>query len=156
MPHLSLLDNFETNVYPRLEEIGHWREMGYREQDIAAMCGISINTFKNMKSRFPELREQMEKSKARLIMSLEKTLFQKALDGDRTCLIFSLKNLAPDRWKDVHQVENSSEIRIVDDLSLPAADEQFVQKAVKKAKEAPLVIEDNMDIGDVVKLRKRQ
>lgn len=153
MARLTLFDLYETLVYPRFEEIVHWRQMGHREGDIAVMCGVSASSFKKMKKEYPELAELMLHSKARLIMSIEKTLFQKALDGDKTCIIFALKNLAPDRWKDVHQVENTSDIRIVDDLAMPLLEEKTgMVKSVKRGR--PRKVRYDLDNADINYLPK--
>ena len=50
-------------------------------------------------------------SKETLIAKLESTLFQKALEGNTTALIFSLKNLAPNKWADKVNVSGDIEIK---------------------------------------------
>lgn len=134
MARLSLFDMYETLIYPRLEEIEHFRTIGYREKDLAAMCGVSESSWKKIKKAeyADELKIALTNSKARLLMSIEKTLFQKALAGDKTCIIFSLKNLAPERWRDVHQVESTTDVRVVNDLAGGTLDIGKGTKAVKR------------------------
>ena len=113
---LTLFDLYEKQVYPVLDMIIHWRTTGYTQHDIAKRCGISNSSLDKMKLKFPDVKEALEHSKERLVKDLEITLFQKALAGDKVLLMFALKNLAPTRWKEVHQVETRNDVHVVNDL----------------------------------------
>lgn len=107
---------YEAKVYPLLEKIAHYRSTGATVDQIAAMCEVSQTAFYKMMKNIPELREIMDHSKEALIMNLEQSLFHKALSGNLGAIIFSLKNLAPDRWRDVQQFESKTDVKVVNDL----------------------------------------
>jgi hypothetical protein len=73
--------------------------------------GIGHTAFNAYKNSYEELKEALKYSKATLIAKLEQTLFQKALEGNTTALIFSLKNLAPKKWADKVDVSGSVEMK---------------------------------------------
>ena len=150
MARLLLYDMYETLNYPRLEEIGHYRSIGYKEENLAHLCGISLSSWKQIKKKdyAEELREVLKQSKAKLLMKIEKTLFEKALAGDKTCIIFALKNLAPERWRDVHQVENTTDVRVVNDLSGGVLD-TTVKKGPGRPKKVPTADFDPNSAFDV-------
>ena len=155
MARLTLFDLYETLVYPRFEEIAHARRLGARQKDIAAMCGVGETTLKNMKKKYPELNEVLENSKAKLVMELEKSMFAKALAVDRVLLIFSLKNLAPDRWRDVQQVESKTDITVVNDW--PGGTLDIAKKTAgrpKKAKEKEIYSTDDIDPNEMLFLER--
>jgi hypothetical protein len=71
---------------------------GFKEEDIHKRLGVGHNAWNNYKNKHEELREALKFTKETLIAKLEQTLFQQALKGNTTALIFSLKNLAPQKW----------------------------------------------------------
>lgn len=130
---------YAEKVLPRFDEIKKWRQEGQTEKNIAKLLGVSYITFCKYKAKHPQLFTLMDDSKELLIKNLETTMYQAALgkllnrevktitgaDGkirtDETIkelppntalLIFSLKNLAPDRWRDVQEVSNSGNVEV--------------------------------------------
>jgi len=95
---------YETHVKPKLDRIKKMRQSGYREEDIYKYCGVSHEAFARYKRNYVELVEALKIGTDDLILDLEDTLFKKALGGDTTCLLFSLKNLAPKRWADKQEI----------------------------------------------------
>lgn len=101
---------YESHVKPKLERIRMMRQSGYTEEAIYTYCGVSHEAFARYKRDHVELIEVLKESTDELILKLEDTLFKKALGGDITALLFSLKNLAPQRWADKQQVQLSGDV----------------------------------------------
>lgn len=129
-----------THVEPNLDRIVKLRRQGYHEDQIAKTLGVGVSTFTRYKSDYEALRGALKKGKEVLIEDLEDTLYRKALgkikitetkkyikktkNGEETrieetvkelppdtgAIIFSLKNLAPDRWKDLHESTGFKEL----------------------------------------------
>ena len=102
---------YETHVKPYLDLVKSMRIDGAREEDIMKRLDIGHSAFNEYKNKYPELKEALKHSKETLVAKLEQTLFQKALDGNTTALIFSLKNLAPSKWADKVDVSGNVEIK---------------------------------------------
>lgn len=128
---------YESLVKPELSRIPKLRRQGLTEEQVAKVLGVGITTFKEYKKLYPDLETALKKGKCQLIEDLEDTLYKKALgkckvktnkkfieevDGkkkvkieeteqeiapDTGALVFALKNLAPDRWKEVRDVNFS-------------------------------------------------
>jgi len=101
---------YETHVKPYLSLIQSLRIEGKTELDIAKVLEIKWETLDKYRKEHKELMEALKISKDILIARLETTLFEKALQGNPTLLIFSLKNLAPEKWADVYKNDLSGEI----------------------------------------------
>lgn len=128
---------YDIHVKPELERIPKLRRQGLTEEQVAKVLGVGISTFKEYKNKYPDLAAALKKGKCQLVEDLEDTLYKKALgkckvksskkfieevDGkkkvkieeteqeiapDTGALVFALKNLAPDRWKEVRDVNFS-------------------------------------------------
>ena len=128
-------NKYETHVKPYIDKIKMWKRDGYHEEQIAKMLGVAVSTFNLYKKSHSELSDTLKTGKEDLIADLEKTLYQKAKgveyeevktviekDGqgkdkkkiektkkwippDTTALIFTLKNLRPDKWRDQQIIE---------------------------------------------------
>ena len=91
---------YATHVQPYIPLIKSMRIDGHTEENIYRRLGVSHNTWERYKNNHSEIREALKISKEGLVAALEETLFQKALAGNPTCLIFALKNLNPKKWAD--------------------------------------------------------
>lgn len=126
---------YESIIEPNLELIGKWKERGYTNEEIAQKLGIGRTTLYENAQRHPELANVLKKSREILIINLEDTLYRMALgfvtksktttvknkDGEIisettvteqlepsiTALIFALKNLDYNRWRDKWEIEAS-------------------------------------------------
>ena len=96
---------YHTHVAPYLALVKSMRIDGHKEEQIHNKLGVGHNAWNNYKNENEELREALKYSKETLIAKLEETLFQQALKGNTTALIFSLKNLAPKKWADKLNVD---------------------------------------------------
>lgn len=99
---------YDTHVEPYLDLVKSMRIDGHTEEQIHKRLGIGHNAWNNYKNEHEELREALKMTKEGLVAKLEQTLFQKALAGNPTLLIFALKNLAPSKWADKKQIETNS------------------------------------------------
>jgi hypothetical protein len=139
---------YETHIQPHLEKIKMWRREGYYEEQMAQILGVGVSTWHLYKTQHQEMVDALKTGKEDLVAELEKTLFQRAkgmeyeevktivekddqgrdkkkiekvkkwLAPDTTALIFSLKNLKPEQWRDRHEVKHEGDLNItfVDDL----------------------------------------
>ena len=124
---------YDEYVKPKLERIRMMRQSGYTEEAIYTYCGIGKDAFNRYKHDYAELREVLKESTDELILKLEDTLFKKALGGDITALLFSLKNLAPQRWADKQQVQLSGEVTNNTDPSFADTFKAYMETKHEKA-----------------------
>jgi hypothetical protein len=101
------VSKYESHVKPYLDLVKSMRIDGYKEKDIHDVLEIGHNAWNKYKKEHEELREALKISKETLIAKLEQTMFQQALDGNSTLLIFALKNLAPQKWADKTQIDTT-------------------------------------------------
>lgn len=90
--------SYKTHVEPYLALVKSMRIDGFKEEDIAKELDIAKSTWYKYKTEHIDLMEALKYTKKTLVSKLEQTLFQQALKGNTTALIFSLKNLAPQKW----------------------------------------------------------
>lgn len=132
------MSKYERVVVPNFEKIKELRRSGQTEANIAKYLGLAYNTFQLYKKQHVELQELMDESKQMLIEELENTMYQtamgkikvretkryiqqnggkeqvrveetvKELPPNPTLLIFTLKNMAPQKWRDVQQLTGVS------------------------------------------------
>lgn len=103
----DMKSKYDSHVKPYIDLIKSMRIEGHTEANIYKRLGVSHNTWERYKNNHSEIREALKISKAGLIGKLEQTLFQKALEGNPTLLIFALKNLAPEKWGEKVKVDAS-------------------------------------------------
>ncbi len=90
--------------------ISAWARDGLTDDQIANNMGISRSTLSEWKRKFPDISDALKKSKAVVDIEVENALYQAALDGNMTAIIFWLKNRKPEKWRDRQQVEMSGEV----------------------------------------------
>lgn len=66
-------------------------------------CGISRNAVYNRRYKYSEFASRMDEAKEEAIESLEQVAWQRAKDTSDTLLIFLLKSLKPDQYRDQHR-----------------------------------------------------
>jgi hypothetical protein len=96
-----------------------WARDGLTDEQIAYNMGIGTSTLYEWKNSHPEILEPLKKGKEVVDRMVENALFNKAMSGDTTAIIFWLKNRKPDKWKDKQTVEAdvNSEVTINIELS---------------------------------------
>ena len=70
--------------------------VGLNLDQIAALFNISSSALDNVIRRQPEVGCAIKRGKAKGIGNIAKSLYTKAIEGDRTCMIFYLKTQG--RW----------------------------------------------------------
>lgn len=117
-------------MVPNLDRIPKWRRDGLTEEQVAKKLGIAYSTFKVYKEKHSALSAALKKGKEELVEELEdslykramgfeyeetkeeyesgilvkKTLTRKFIAPDVGALVFALKNLRPDKWKNEDRV----------------------------------------------------
>ena len=138
---------YYTHVQPYLKRIPIWKRQGMTDEQIAVKLGIDGATLYDYKNKHPEFSECFKTGRAELMEDLEETLFTRAkgkeyeeiktyIEHDSNgkekkrvektkktihsdaCLIFALKNLDRNKWRDKQDIEHSgvTEVIFVDDL----------------------------------------
>lgn len=116
---------YETHVMPNLERIPKWRRDGMTEEWVAKKCGVAYSTLKEYINKYSALSVAIKKGRENLVEELEDSLYKRAMGfsfeeikeeyesnfltkktktikfvaPDTGALIFALKNLRGDKWK---------------------------------------------------------
>jgi SepF-like predicted cell division protein (DUF552 family) len=142
-------DKYESHVKPFLDRIPSWRKDGLTEEQVADKLGIAYSTFNYYKNEYLELMEALKKGKENLLEELKESLYKRAMGYKTeevkqlirktragkeitevekytkeiysdTCLIFALKNLDPENWRDRRELQQDVKLNkpviIVDDI----------------------------------------
>ena len=138
---------YYTHVEPYLDLIPTWRKKGMTEEQVAYKLEISWTSLKTYKEQYPDFLAVIKKGKAELVGELEGSLYKsskgywveeetteveesnlgtkekkkihkKWIPANTAHLIFALKNLEPESWKDKQDIEHSGAVpvSIVDDI----------------------------------------
>lgn len=73
---------------------------GYNDEQIAAKMHIVPSTLYEWKKRFPEISEALKDGKDLPDIQVENALYEAAVGGNVTAMIFWLKNRLKGEWKD--------------------------------------------------------
>ncbi len=79
--------------------------LGCTEGQIADYMGISKKTLELWKREHPEFKQALREGRDLSDMHVVNALYEKALKGDTTAMIFWLKNRQPDRWRDRRDID---------------------------------------------------
>ncbi len=90
--------------------------MGATDFDVAEELGVTTRTIKNWRVKYEDFAEVSKITKQAADDIVERSLYQKACDGDNTAMIFWLKNRQPQKWRDVHKVEGKVVTNIVREI----------------------------------------
>lgn len=77
-----------------------WKRNGLTDKQIAENMGISVNTLDKWKQRFVQIRQALKIGHESANYAVERKLFQKAMNGNTTAMIFWLKNNWRDKYND--------------------------------------------------------
>lgn len=77
-----------------------WKRNGLTDKQIAGNMGISVNTLDKWKQRFTQIRQALKVGHESANYVVERQLFQKAIKGNTTAMIFWLKNNWRDKYND--------------------------------------------------------
>jgi len=92
-----------------------YASQGLTQEQIAAVMGMATSTLYDKQNEFKEFGEAIKRGKGRGIQRVTNKLYEKALEGDNTAMIFYLKNRAG--WQDKIEKETIVEHKQVIDLT---------------------------------------
>lgn len=91
--------NTRVDLTPaQIEQCEKYAVVGLNFDQIAALCDVSPTTFDEILKRQPEVARAIEKGRSRGIGGVANTLYQQAMSGNMTAVIFYLKTQG--RWKE--------------------------------------------------------
>ena len=80
---------------------------GLTMSQIASVLNMGESTLYEKQVQYPEFSESIKRGRNKGIEQITNTLFQKAVEGDNTSMIFYLKNVAG--WKDKVETQHTGE-----------------------------------------------
>ncbi|NLT46172.1 MAG: hypothetical protein GXX80_11775 [Thermotogaceae bacterium] len=107
---------YETHVADRLDVIRGWCRDGLTEEEIAKRLGVACSTFRKYKGDYPALSAALKEGKEVADYRVENALYNKAINGDTTAMIFWLKNRRSEQWREKQEVAHSGGIDITVDV----------------------------------------
>ena len=81
-----------------------WARNGLTMEDIAHNIGISKVTLYDWMSKFPNISNALKENREVADTRVENALYEKALSGDTTAMIFWLKNRKSKEWRDKQDI----------------------------------------------------
>jgi hypothetical protein len=73
----------------------------------AEMCDVSMQAVRNHRAKDPAFVEAEAHARAESIAPVVDKLYDLAMDGHMTAILFLLQNAAPDEWKDMRQMKKT-------------------------------------------------
>ena len=92
-----------------LRQVESLAALGLTDEDIALVLGIGERTLERYK-KDPEFWHALKTGKIKADSQVAKRLYEKAMNGDTTAMIFWLKNRRPDLWRDRSYHELSGQV----------------------------------------------
>lgn len=86
-----------------LRQVESLAALGLTDEDIALVLGIGERTLERYK-KDPGFWHALKTGKIKADSQVAKRLYEKAMNGDTTAMIFWLKNRRPDRWRDRKEI----------------------------------------------------
>lgn len=81
-----------------------WARNGLTDEQIAHNMRIGLTTLYDWKNKFPKIANALKENKEIADIAIENVLYQKALSGDMTAVIFWLKNRRAMIWRDKQDI----------------------------------------------------
>ena len=92
-----------------------YASQGLTQEQIAAVMGMATSTLYDKQNEFTEFGEAIKRGRGTGIQRVTNKLYEKALEGDNTAIIFYLKNRAG--WQDKIEKETIIEQKQIIDLT---------------------------------------
>lgn len=86
---------------------------GLTDEQMAKKMGINVATLYRWQNQFCEICEAIKKGRAPIDYEVENKLLELCRAGDKTAIIFWLKNRRPDLWKDRRDKDENTDKAIV-------------------------------------------
>lgn len=77
-----------------------WKYKGLTDEQIAQSIGVAPRTLERWKSNYSQICRALKKGKEHANYAVENALFEKAIDGNTTAMIFWLKNNYCEKYSD--------------------------------------------------------
>lgn len=94
-------------IQPDIAEVERLASLGLTQEQIADALGVSARTLQKRKAESAEFSDAIKRGQAKGISAVANALFEKAMGGDATSMIFFLKARAG--WKETVRNENVDE-----------------------------------------------
>ena len=101
-----------------------WARSGLTDEQIAENMGINVRTLYRWKNEEERICQSLKKSKEIADFRVENALYESALGGNVTAMIFWLKNRKPDMWRE----------KVSADAAVKFEDDGFVEAMKETAK----------------------
>jgi len=109
-------NKYETHVADRLDVIRGWCRDGLTEEEIAKRLGIVRSSLQKYKNEYSDLSDALKEGKEAADYRVENALYNKAINGDTTAMIFWLKNRKPEQWREKQEIAHSGGLDITVDV----------------------------------------
>jgi len=86
--------------------------LGKTDEEVAEHLKINAVTVHRWKKKYPEFCNALKEGKEPADGAVVKTLYQKALGGDTTAMIFWLKNRQRRNWRDRTDIKEKSDTQL--------------------------------------------
>jgi hypothetical protein len=86
--------------------------LGATDPDLQRFFAVSRATINTWKKQFPAFADALNAGKEVADMRVAKALFDKAVGGDTTAMIFWLKNRQKHAWRDRHEIDHSGKVAV--------------------------------------------
>ena len=87
--------------------------LGATDKELAVFFGVQESTINNWKLEHKTFLESIKEAKEGADAKVANSLYEKALAGDTTAMIFWLKNRRKQHWRDKQEVENTGEQKLI-------------------------------------------
>ena len=124
-----------------------WKRNGLTDEQIAQNIGIRRETLCTWKKRFPNINNALKRGREQSNYIIESKLFQTALSGNTTAMIFWLKNNWRDKYNDSQLSKEEREL-VLANIRKAKADARI--KEAKAIVAERLGTEDNEQLDQVL------
>jgi len=123
-----------------------WKHKGLTDQQIADNIGINVRTLDKWKVKYRQIGQSLKKGKEQANYAVENALFEKAINGNTTAMIFWLKNNYREKYSDSQKTPLEEQLT-KEQIRRTKADADVAESKAKitKAQEEALIgDEDNI------------
>lgn len=121
-----------------------WKRNGLTDEQIAQNIGIRRETLYTWKKRFPNINNALKRGREQSNYIIESKLFQTALSGNTTAMIFWLKNNWRDKYNDSELSPEERKLAVARMKKLEA-ETKNVQLRNKSLEESGADVEEALD-----------
>lgn len=133
----------------KLSLLEGWKRNGLTDAQIANNMGISLSTLDKWKRRYVQIRQSLKVGHEAANLIVERELFQKAVKGNTTAMIFWLKNNWRDKYNDSELSPEERKLAIARKRKLDA-DTRISEAKAEALKQIGSA--DNTKLAEIAKL----